>query len=132
MRSLVRWCLDRRPVVLLATVLVLLGGIVGATQLRQQLFPDFDFPFAIATLEAPGFDATTLDQQVAQPVERAISAVGDVEGVSTVASDGQLRLYVELAYGSDTESTEDALTKVIEGLDLPDAVGRPEFAGGFQ
>lgn len=131
MRSIVSWCLDRRPVVLLATVLVLLGGIFGAMQLRQQLFPDFDFPFVIATVDAPGMDAETLDETVSVPTERALGAVENVEGVTTIASEGQLRLYVELAYGTDAGPVEDDITKAMADLGLPDAVGDPEFAGGF-
>ncbi|MCW2921697.1 MAG: hydrogenase expression protein [Thermoleophilia bacterium] len=132
MHALVTWCLARRSVVLLATVLVLLGGIVGATQLRQQLFPDFDFPFSIGTMAAPGVDAATLDEQVAKPVERAVATIEGVEGVTTVASDGQLRLYTELAYGSDSKELERLVTERIAKLDLPDIVEDPEFAGGFQ
>lgn len=131
MRSIVSWCLDRRPVVLLATVLVLLGGIFGAAQLRQQLFPDFDFPFVIATVDAPGIDAETLDTTVSQQVERSLKAIENVEGVTTVASEGQLRLYIELAYGTDSGAAEEDVTKAMAALDLPDAVDEPEFAGGF-
>ncbi len=132
MRSLVSWCLARRSVVLLATFLVLLGGILGATQLRQQLFPDFDFPFSIVTLEAEGFDATTLDEQAARPIEQAVAGVDGVESVATVASDGQLRMYAELAYGSDSEELNSQIEEAIEELPLPEGIGSPEFAGGFQ
>lgn len=132
MKSIVSWCLDRRSVVILATVLVLVGGVFGATQLRQQLFPDFDFPFAIITMDAPGMDALTLDDQVARPVDRAVSAVEGVENVTTVASEGRLRVYAELSYGLDTGAIEDDISKAIGELDLPPAVADPEFAGGFQ
>jgi HAE1 family hydrophobic/amphiphilic exporter-1 len=132
MRTLVTWCLARRSVVLLATFLVLLGGIVGATQLRQQLFPDFDFPFSIVTLESPGLDATTLDEQAGRPIEQAVAGIDGVESVATVASDGQLRMYAELAYGSDSEQLNAEIEDAIEELPLPEGVGSPEFAGGFQ
>jgi HAE1 family hydrophobic/amphiphilic exporter-1 len=132
MRSLVTWCLDRRSVVILAAVLVLVGGILGATKLRQQLFPDFDFPFAIITMPAPGFDAVTLDDQVGQPVARVITGVEGVENVSTVASDGQLRIYAELAFGSDTDDLERDIAAKIDEAALPEGVEAPQFAGGFQ
>ena len=99
MHALVRWCLDRRPIILLATILVLMGGAIGATQLRQQLFPDFDFPFSIITMEAPGFDATTLDEQVARPIEDAVEGIVGVDTVSSVASVGLLRFYAVLDFG---------------------------------
>jgi HAE1 family hydrophobic/amphiphilic exporter-1 len=132
MHALVRWCLDRRPVVLLATILVLLGGVFGASQLRQQLFPDFDFPFSIITMDASGLDATTLDRQVAQPIEASVKGIEGVENVATVASDGQLRIYAELEYGSDSDALNEKIGDAIGKLELPEGVGSPEFAGGFQ
>ncbi len=132
MRSIVRWCLDRRSVVILATVLVLVGGLVGATKLRQQLFPDFDFPFAIITMDAPGYDARTLDELVAQPVDRAVSGVDKVENVTTVASEGRLRIYAELDYGTDSSQAQRDIEDAIADTTLPDGVASPEFAGGFQ
>jgi HAE1 family hydrophobic/amphiphilic exporter-1 len=132
MRSLVNWCLDRRSIVILAALLVLAGGAIGATQLRQQLFPDFDFPFSIGTIEAPGMDATTLDEQAAVPIERAVATIEGVESVSTVSSDGQLRIYAQLSYGTDSAALQREIADRIDDLPLPAAVGEPEFAGGFQ
>ncbi len=131
MRALVTWCLDRRSIVIIFTALVLIGGAVGATQLRQQLFPDFDFPFSIGTIEAPGLDATTLDEQVAVPIERAVTTIEGVESVATVSSDGQLRIYTELSYGTDSSALQREIAERIDGLPLPAAVGDPSFAGGF-
>ncbi len=131
MHSLVTWCLARRSVVLLATVLVLVGGIVGATQLRQQLFPDFDFPFSIATIDVAGMDAASIDAEVAQPVERAIGTIEGVESVATVSSEGRLRFFTELSFGRDTLEMQRRITERIDELDLPEGADGPEFSGGF-
>lgn len=132
MRSIVRWCLTRRPVVLFATLLVLAGGVFGATQLRQQLFPDFEFPFAIVTLEAPGLDATNVDAKAAKPIERAISSVDGIEEVTTISSEGRLRIYAQLSYGIDTDDVKRDIESAIDTVELPSSMASPEFAGGFQ
>ncbi len=133
MRSLVRWCLDRTSVVILGTIVILLAGIFGATQLRQQLFPDMDFPFLIATVPAPGLDAGTVDRDVAAPMARAAAALPGArrKNITTVAREGNARLYAQLEFGTDTEESQDALRRELERAGLPEQAGPVEFMGGF-
>ena len=54
MTPFVRWCLGHRSVIVLLTLIVVGAGLVGATQLRQQFFPDVNFPFLIASVQVEG------------------------------------------------------------------------------
>jgi hydrophobic/amphiphilic exporter-1 (mainly G- bacteria), HAE1 family len=131
MTALVSWCLRRRSVVILATLLILAAGALGATQLRQQFFPDVDFPFVITNLEVQGLDAEAVDEQVAQPLEEAARNLEDVETTQTLASEGRVTLVTELSYGTDTSQFEEDLARELAGIELPEAAGEPEIGGGF-
>src|SRR3712207_9512129 len=96
MTTLVRWCLNRRPVVLLTTMIVLAAGAFAATQLRQQFFPEVNFPFLTASVSVPGVGAKQVDEQVAQPLERALRSLEDVETVQTIANEGQAAVVIQL------------------------------------
>ena len=131
MRALVSWCLQRRPVVLLAALLILVAGAIGATQLRQQFFPDVDFPFVITTLEVQGLDAEAVDEQVAKPIEEAARNLEDAETTQTVATEGRVTLVTELSYGTDTSQFEEDLARELGGVELPAGAGEPDIGGGF-
>src|SRR5829696_2671214 len=131
MTALVSWCLRRRSVVILATLLILAAGALGATQLRQQFFPDVDFPFVITNLEVQGLDAEAVDEQVAQPLEEAARNLEDVETTQTLASEGRVTLVTELSYGTDTSQFEEDLARELAGVELPEAAGEPKIGGGF-
>ncbi|MCA1588400.1 MAG: efflux RND transporter permease subunit, partial [Chloroflexi bacterium] len=79
MTSIVSWCLRRPSVVVLASLLILGAGAYGASQLRQQFFPDVHFPFVVTNLDVSGLDAEGVDEQVAQPLEAAATNLEDVE-----------------------------------------------------
>ena len=88
MTAIVSWCLRRRSVVVLASILILGVGAFGATQLRQQYFPDVDFPFVVTNVPVTGLDAEGVDEQVAQPLEAAATNLEDVETTQTVSNEG--------------------------------------------
>src|SRR5215208_5573564 len=123
MTALVSWCLRRRSVVILATLLILAAGALGATQLRQQFFPDVDFPFVITNLEVQGLDA--------EPLDEAARNLEDVETTQTLASEGRVTLVTELSDGTDTSQFEEDLARELAGVELPEAAGEPEIGGGF-
>ncbi|MDQ3355475.1 MAG: efflux RND transporter permease subunit, partial [Actinomycetota bacterium] len=131
MTAIVSWCLRRRSVVILASVLILGAGAFGATQLRQQFFPDVDFPFVITNLDVSGLDAEGVDEQVAQPLEGATSNLEDVETTQTLSSEGRVTLVTELAYGTDTKQFEEDLARELASVQLPEGAGELDIGGGF-
>ena len=119
MNAFVRWCLERRSVVLLTAVLVVAAGAYGATQLRQQLFPEINFPFLSGSVAVPGVGAKQVDEQVAQELERSLRNVDEVEAVQTVANEGQATVLIELAYGTDVDSAREDVLAAMQEVDLP-------------
>jgi multidrug efflux pump subunit AcrB len=131
MKAFVSWCLKRPSVVVLSAVLILAAGAFGATQLRQQFFPDVDFPFVITNVEVSGLDAEAVDEQVAQPLEEAAGNLEEVETTQTLASDGRVTLVTELDYGTDTKQFEEDLARELGSVALPEGAGELDIGGGF-
>ncbi|CAA9464431.1 MAG: hypothetical protein AVDCRST_MAG65-122, partial [uncultured Solirubrobacteraceae bacterium] len=124
-------CLAHRSVVLLTTVLAVVAGAIGATQLRQQYFPEADFPFLVATTNAPGLSPTQVDEQVTAPLERAVRSLDEVEAVQTIATGGNGQVFIELAYGTDADAARQEITSAMGEVALPPEAEQVEVAGGF-
>jgi len=132
MNAFVRWCLERRSVVLLTAVLVLAAGAYGGTQLRQQLFPEVNFPFLSGSVAVPGVGAAQVDEQVAQELERSLRTVDEIEAVQTVANEGQATVLIQLAYGSDVDTAREDVLAAMQDADLPPEAEEVEVdAAGF-
>ncbi|HEV2770786.1 MAG TPA: efflux RND transporter permease subunit [Solirubrobacteraceae bacterium] len=131
MRLIVLWCLRRRSVVALATLLVLGAGVLAASDLRQQFFPDVDFPFVIVDVEVTGLDAAQVDEQVAQPLAAVAGSLDEVQTTQTLASDGRAALVTELDYATDTQAFEEDLARELAAVPLPQGAGELDIGGGF-
>lgn len=131
MRTFLRLMLRFKLLVVVLAVAIVAGGAWSATQLRQQLFPDIAFPFAIIEVDAPGVPPAVLDDQVATPLANAIEEIDGVRNLTTVASDGSVNLYGELELGTDVSTTTDRILEKAQGVDLPAGVGEPRELEGF-
>jgi hydrophobic/amphiphilic exporter-1 (mainly G- bacteria), HAE1 family len=126
MQRIVRWCLENKSVVILATILLIGSGIYATTRLNQELLPDISFPIITISTPVAGAGPDLVDEQVTQPVEDAINGVQGIESVRSTSSQGFSVVVVEFGLDADTEEAESDLQAALDGIQLPSQAGDPE------
>jgi HAE1 family hydrophobic/amphiphilic exporter-1 len=126
MQRIVRWCLENKSVVILATILLIGSGIYATTRLNQELLPDISFPIITISTPVAGAGPDLVDEQVTQPVENAINGVQGIESVRSTSSQGFSVVLVEFDLDADTEEAESDLQAALDGIQLPSQAGDPE------
>ena len=81
MSRLTELAVSKRSVALLLAVALFIGGISAWGSLKQELLPDIDFPVITVIAPIPGAGAADVAEQVAKPIERAISSIPRLERV---------------------------------------------------
>lgn len=131
MRAFVRLVLKLRLLVIALMLAIVVAGAWASTQLRQQLFPDISFPFAIVQVDAPGVPPSVLDEQVGQPLGKAVERTGAARNTTVVSTDGVVMVYAELDLGQDVEKSTDKILKEMRKVDLPAGVSMPKPLASF-
>ncbi|CAN5463753.1 hypothetical protein BH20ACT10_BH20ACT10_19690 [soil metagenome] len=126
MAGVVRWCLGNKSIVFLVTVILIVSGAYGATQLNDELLPDIDFPIITVSTPVAGAGPDVVDEQVTQPIEVAIAGVEGIEGVQATSAQGFSSLLVEFSLDTDSQEAEDELNRRLQGIALPEQAGEPE------
>ena len=126
MAGVVRWCLGNKSIVFLVTVILIVSGAYGATQLNEELLPDIDFPIITVSTPVAGAGPDVVDEQVTQPIEVAIAGVEGIEGVQATSAQGFSSLLVEFSLDTDSQEAEDELNRRLQGIALPEQAGEPE------
>jgi HAE1 family hydrophobic/amphiphilic exporter-1 len=123
--------LRNRALVALATIAVLVFGLVSAGSLKQELIPSLQFPAAAVLATQPGASPDVVERQVVEPLEQAISTVAGVVTTTSTASTGLATVTVELEYGSDLDRATSALQTAVSRVQaqLPTGV-EPEVLAG--
>jgi len=94
-----------RPVLAtVISVIIVILGIVGMTQLPVTRFPDIAPPSVTVTASYPGASAETVGRSVAPPLEEAINGVENmIYMTSTSANDGSLSINVFFKQGTNAD-----------------------------
>lgn len=130
---LARLSLANRSVVALLTVAIAVFGWVSLGSLKSELIPSLQIPTAFVVAVDPGSSPELVEQQVTAPIEQALSAVADVESVTSTSSTSVSTTVVELTYGVDVaaraQEIQGALDRVASSL--PDGVDPTVFTGSI-
>ena len=115
----------------MVTVAIVIFGVLAAFSLRQELLPSTQVPTAIVTATYPGTAPELVAEEVAKPLEQAISGVSGVTKVRSDSTNGMANLTVEWTYGLDNDELIGDIRAAADALapQLPEQVEFDVFAG---
>jgi multidrug efflux pump subunit AcrB len=131
MTSLTRLSLANRMIVGLATLAIVVFGVLATLNLKQELLPSIQVPTAIVTANYPGVSPQIVADDVSTPLERALTAVSGVTKVQSTSSNGIATITVEWEYGLDPDKVVADIRSAVDGLKttLPDQVETEVITG---
>ena len=100
--------------------------------------PDIDFPAVSVSISQPGAAPTEIENQITQQVEAAIRSLNGVRNISSTASEGNSRTFVEFEIGTDPNVAVSDVKNAVDTVrgNLPDGILEPrisrvDIADGF-
>src|SRR5688572_15299313 len=95
MTSLTRLSLANRMIVGLATLAIVVFGVLATLNLKQELLPSIQVPTAIVTASYSGVSPQIVADDVSTPLETALSGVSGVTKVESTSTNGMATITVE-------------------------------------
>jgi multidrug efflux pump subunit AcrB len=131
MTSLTRLSLANRMIVGLATLAIIVFGVLATLNLKQELLPSIQVPTAIVTASYPGVSPQIIADDVSTPLERALTGVSGVTKVQSTSSNGIATITVEWEYGLDPDKVVADIRNAVDGIKptLPDQVETDVITG---
>ena len=81
LNKIIRFSLENRILVLVATVLLVIGGLYSTGKTEVDVFPDLNAPTVVIMTEAGGMAAEEVEQLVTFPIETAVNGSTGVRRV---------------------------------------------------
>jgi len=125
MSFLTRSSLKNRLIVSLATLAIVVLGLISMNSLKQELMPSMQAPMAYVSAQSQGLAPEEMASTVTEPVEQAVRAVPGVTSVTSTTSSGAAQIFVEWTFGEDDEETLRSIRSATESL-------KPGFPSGTE
>ncbi|MGO2037273.1 MAG: efflux RND transporter permease subunit [Brevibacterium sp.] len=124
MSFLTRLSLKNRALIALISVVAVIFGVIGAGALKQELFPSLENPQATVSASYEGATPEAVESEVIDPLEGALTALPEVEDMTSTASAGSAQITVSTKYGDDSDDVIKALQRAVAQVQpqLPDGV----------
>src|ERR1700690_722460 len=128
--SLTQLFVKQPTLVTVLLALVLLGGVVSATLLVQQQFPNSEVPSIQVLVSYPGASTTEMRDAIVRPLEDQLAGSPNLDHLETSAQPGAASIVVVFQLGSDQNNDLVQVQGRVQNAQrqLPNDVQSPQIA----
>ncbi len=122
MNRLTQFAVSKRSVTLLLAGALFIAGVSAWGSLKQELLPDIEFPVITVIAPFPGAGSQDVAEQVAVPIERAISGVPRLETVQSTSANSIALVVAQFEFGTNVKEALAAIEDGLSSAGLPESV----------
>lgn len=127
LNKVIRFSLENRILVLVASVLLVIGGLYSTSKTDVDVFPDLNAPTVVIMTEAGGMATEEVEQLVTFPIETAVNGSTGVRRVRSQSTNGFSVVWVEFDWGTDIYLARQIVSEKLAavGEQMPEGVSAP-------
>ena len=111
--SIPRLAIERPVTMFMLSGVIILIGAVSLARLPVDLMPDVSYPSITVRVGYTGVGPLEMEELVTRPIEQAMAAVAGLERLESTSSEGNSRVTLNLAWGTDlNEAADDVRSRI--------------------
>jgi HAE1 family hydrophobic/amphiphilic exporter-1 len=111
----------------MATVAIVVFGLVSLGQLPLALLPDLSYPTITVRTTFDGAAPEEVEQAVTDPIEKVVGTVENVVGVQSVSRPGVSDVTLKFRWGTRLDLASQRVRERLDVLELDSAAGKPSL-----
>ncbi len=120
-----KFAINRPIATLMYVVMLLIVGSMAFKNMPTALFPNIDFPIVTIRTAYPGAEPSTIETQVTDKIEEAVSEISGVEMISSTSSNGVSVVMVKFVLERNIEEAANDVRDKISAVQLPTSAKQP-------
>lgn len=110
---------------IIIVVMVLVMGVVSYFKLPMEFLPEADNPQVTVSVIGPGYDASTMEKAVTNPLEQSLAGIKGTTGVFSTSGDGFSQVNLNFDSKTDMKEAKAEVERAVGAVQLPERVSPP-------
>ncbi|MCM1194755.1 MAG: efflux RND transporter permease subunit, partial [Firmicutes bacterium] len=127
MNSLIKTTIKRPVTVCVLVVILLAVGVLATMNMSTNLLPNIKMPMLGVTVIYPGAAASSVEEDVTQPLENILKTIPGITELETRSYDNVSVSILTFDYGTDIDVKISAIEDAFDNVTLPSACQKPSF-----
>ncbi len=128
-KGLIAWMVNNRVTSNLMMIVFLLGGLYMVTQIKQEVFPEFEFDGVQIVVVYPGSSPEEVEKGIIIAVESAIMGIEGVKEIRSSAAEGMGWVVVWFYSDADRQKVYQDIKQAVDRITtFPQSIERPEVS----
>jgi len=107
-------------------VIMVLGlGVFSYFKLPMEFMPEMESPVLTVSVAGPGYDAATMESQVTNPLEKALTAIKGKTNTFSTSGDGFSLINLSFGPKTNLKEAKADVERVVNALQLPERMSPP-------
>ncbi|WP_237065186.1 efflux RND transporter permease subunit [Microbulbifer guangxiensis] len=125
----IAWMAHNHVTANLLMLVLILGGLVFATLVKKEVFPDFSLGMVTVQISYPGASPEEVERGVLVAAEQAVQGIGGIHEMRGSASEGSATLSLELDEDADGSKVYQDIQQAIDRVTtFPSDIERPQVS----
>ncbi len=115
-RGAIGWMTRHAVAPNLLMLVLLIGGFIMATRIKQEVFPEFDEDMVTISVPYPGASPEEVEQGIILAIEEAVRGIDGIEEISAIANEGAGTVIAELLTDADDQKVYQEIKQEIDRI----------------
>ncbi|WP_353179716.1 efflux RND transporter permease subunit [Salinisphaera sp. T5B8] len=125
-RGPIAWMVANRVTPNLLMLVLLAGGLLMTTLIKQEVFPEFSLDMVTVSVAYPGATPEQVEQNIVLAIEEKVRDVSGIDEMTAVASEGSATVTLELSESADGQAVfQDVQQAISQVTTFPDDAEKP-------
>lgn len=120
MSGLTKISLKNGVAVVILCLLVLGYGFYSTTQIKQQTFPDLEFPAVFVQVVEPGASTEEIETGVTTPLENSLKGIQGYDSLTSTSMENAANVIIQFPFGSDMDKRAAEVEAAMNKVQLPE------------
>lgn len=125
MSKLTEWSFRNKAAIILIVTMALVMGVISYFKLPMEFLPAADNPQVMITAIGPGNDAKSMEQQVTNPLEEAVTFIKGKTDMFSTSGDGYAQVNLNFDSKTDMKEAKAEIERAVGQVELPENVMKP-------